>query len=396
MTRRFGVSAVIGRSFSWTEKVLFKPFSAGKWLRLVVISFLAGSVGYSGRLHMPDLPSRRDRARASAPASPGGTGVSAPAPSSGAEASAPSSPAAPEQKKEKEDPFPKLRDRVLAKMGPALHQARAWAAAHWPLVGTAAAVLILAMVFFMWLHARFTFVWFNAIRENTGDISGPFDLYAGPGNSLFRLNLALSLFSLLVAAGLLYWGAHAARTLGMWSPDYKWELGAFFEAFGRPLAALLAMGLLEGLFYFFLYHFVVTIMAMDDARVAASLGKFLGVLRGRVTAVFVYVLAWIVLKFVAAIMAMVVAVIAVLGLLAAGAILLGVPYLVLAKIMGLKVLAAVLMAVIGLPFFALSVVFLICLQLPFAVFFKSFSLHFMSSLECGYDPLPLEPAEAAE
>ena len=48
VTNCYNSATVIGRSFSRTGEMLFKPFSLKKWLRLLLIAFIAGAFSYSG------------------------------------------------------------------------------------------------------------------------------------------------------------------------------------------------------------------------------------------------------------------------------------------------------------------------------------------------------------
>ncbi|MBU1995916.1 MAG: hypothetical protein KKF78_02035, partial [Candidatus Omnitrophica bacterium] len=45
---------------------------------------------------------------------------------------------------------------------------------------------------------------------------------------------------------------------------------------------------------------------------------------------------------------------------------------------------------LGIPFALATFILLISIGLPFAVFFRNFSLYFISSLDCGYSPLSLD------
>ncbi|MEI7997878.1 MAG: hypothetical protein WCH62_00005, partial [Candidatus Omnitrophota bacterium] len=46
--------------------------------------------------------------------------------------------------------------------------------------------------------------------------------------------------------------------------------------------------------------------------------------------------------------------------------------------------------IFGVPYVLLGIVVLCCIELPVSVFFRTFSLYFLSSLNCGYMPLAFE------
>jgi hypothetical protein len=84
----------------------------------------------------------------------------------------------------------------------------------------------------------------------------------------------------------------------------------------------------------------------------------------------------------------------VLLLLLAAGIVAGLLYLLTVTLFGAQALFYALAILIGLPFLTAAILILLALNLPFAVFFKNLSLYFLSSLECGYTPLPLESEES--
>lgn len=359
---------LIGRSFHRTRDMLFRPFSFKKWLRLILITFLAGAYGYSGM----GSGSSSSPSSSSTSSSSGGTpgaGVSGavkdPAPTSAGSS---------------------WKDRVGGISARVIN----WAKEHKAWLAGATAALSPILVLFLWLRARFEFVWFNAVRENTSDISGAFDQFARPGNSLFRFYLLLLVLTLLYLAGMSAWGWSAVKSLtrseGIWST---------LRPFIPIVLALLSTGIAGFFFFFFLDHCVVAVMGTDNARFGESFRKSLGILRARKLDFLIYLLIWIGLRVVAGVLMFIATLAVAIALLLAGAVVFGGLYLVVFKALAAKWVFFILAALAGVPFGIVSILLLYSIQLPAAAFFRAFSLHFLSSLDAGCAPLSLDPDPAA-
>ncbi len=138
--------------------------------------------------------------------------------------------------------------------------------------------------------------------------------------------------------------------------------------------------------YLAIDHFVVTIMAIDNCPFKAAWQKFINIYKGNQKEFWFYLLVLMGLGIICGIIALVIILACLIPILLVGALLFGIPYL-LFKMGAIFIIIAI---ILGIPFIALTLALLMSINLPLAVFFRSFSLYFLSSIECEYNPLPLE------
>jgi hypothetical protein len=128
----------------------------------------------------------------------------------------------------------------------------------------------------------------------------------------------------------------------------------------------------------------------------SAFATWLGIAWRRKGAFALYFVTWLALKIAALIMITILALGLVAAFLVVGAAVFGIAYLVLVSLLKLKALFVAVALILGVPFGALLMVMILAVRLPFAVFFQSFALYFLSSLECGYEPLPPGTEDAGE
>jgi hypothetical protein len=341
----FDIGGAVGRSFERTRDMLFGPFSLKKWLRLLVISLLAGASGYAGwQGGFNQRPGKASQEIATATSS-----------------------VDPEAARRFKEAVSQLWERVPLKGGVA-----------------AGGSVALALLFFLflWLNARFEFVWVNAVRENTAEISGPFDAYARQGNSLFFFNLAVAAAWLLL---LLLVGGWAGKTLLSANGAIPWTFARAAKALA-PHASLLVVGaLFQAFLQVLVVPFMVPLMASENLTAWPALRRWLGIARGRKADLFWYVLAWMGLRLGALILALSGVIAVGMACLMAGGVLVGASYLIFFKALGLKVLTVVVILMMGPPLVFLAVLLVLAVQLPFSVFFRAFSLQFLAAAAPGHD-----------
>jgi len=157
------------------------------------------------------------------------------------------------------------------------------------------------------------------------------------------------------------------------------------------LVAVLVM-ILFSIIALFVDHFVVPIMAADQCDFTPGVGKFIAVFRKFPGDFLIYLLVMIGLGILTVIINFFLAFFCIILLIFLGAVVFGALYFLVGVALKAQLAFAVLAIVLGVPSFILMLIILFSLQLPFAVFFRSLSLYYFSSLDCGYSPLPLQDA----
>ncbi len=351
--RKVKMSILIGESFDRMVEMLFRPFSAKKWFRLTLIALLAGMLfGANG--------------------SGGGGGNSSNAPKETkavsvdhAKTQAQAGEASSTTEKPAQSPEDARRALTIAIA-----------------VISVFAILGLAFIIFMtWIGARFKFVWFNAVVNNTTAIKEPFSAYKKEGNSFFRLSILLFLIFvlmiILVAAFIIY----AMIYHGAFQQGFKWTPVAALKIFLAPGIAGIISLIAFFIFTFYVDHLLVPIMAMNRCAVLTGLGKLGSILGRNWKDVALFTLIFFVLSLVGGTLAGFAALIVFLVLVLAGALIFGLPYLILGMLLKLKYAFIAYSIAVGVPFLCLAVMTLLAVSLPLAVFFRAFSIKYLLSLD---------------
>jgi hypothetical protein len=362
----------ISRSFKRTGLILFKPFSLKKWLCLLFIAWLSGSLGYGGMSF--NVPSPHKFPKRKAHLLP--------------DASHESSPEVLLCRQDYSRPRP-----------PGVKQSlKRWYYRGSGLAKPILAFIIGVVVFFAlaviavlsWLCARFKFIWFRSVAANDASIASPFREYREEGNSLFALYIMLFLLFWAFLGGLAYWVYRAGVGSGVFGGGAEWTLVKVLNIFVFPIMLFAAGILLMVLVYVCIDHFVVPIMALQRCRFSPAWRKFLEILKDNWKDFFLYLLVLIGLGIAAGMMVLIAAIFCVLAIVVAGLVVFGIPFLLLVSLLQSKLLYLVVVVILGVPFAVISIALMASINLPVAVFFRCFSLYFLSGLRCGYAPLPLD------
>ena len=153
------VTEPISQSIQWTQKMLFRPFSVGKWCVLGFCAFLAGLAEGGANYRFNGNPFTPGR-----------------------------------------DPDSKVFQEIGA-----------WISAHLPLVigiGLAILVLVLALsLVLLWLSSRGHFMFLDGVIHDRAEVVAPWKRFRALGNSLFVFRLVVGFGGLaaLLLIGLLGW-----------------------------------------------------------------------------------------------------------------------------------------------------------------------------------------------
>ncbi len=396
--RTISFEKLLQKSIDRTVLILFKPFRLKKWLFLVLIAYLAGAMGGGGN-------------------SGGGNSSSR---TKDSEAWAQETSLATEAENLRDDEiFESLKGEVLSVAGddsdyyeeyisvPPKPKSDNKAVELWqslkeavgsPLGVTIVTCLALAVIgillVFTWLGARFRFIWFESIVKNDASIKAPFFKYAAQGDSLFGLFVVLACASLSSFGLLAWWGYSAVAATGILRGE---EPGVWAVVGGLvPVVLVLILLLvLLGILALFIDHFVVPIMALEGCGFKAAWRKFTAMLSQNTKDFVLFCLLTLGLAIATSVMLLIVIWLLILLGLLAGGLLFGLLYLLIVSLLKLKLLFTIVAVLIGVPLGLAAIAVLMCIPLPVAVFYRCFSLFFLSSLNGGYTPLALEEAAAA-
>jgi hypothetical protein len=351
------MGTLVDLSIKRTGLILFKPFSIKKWLCLLLIASLAGTVGgggNSGSGHHKEANATQNEQQIL---------------------------------KNKPETLPfqyqqgaKKLENITKKYH---HKSNLYRKiksffGSLPPAIMAIAVLIglILIILLLWLSCRFKFVWFDSIIKNDASIVEPFKKYKKEGDSLFEFYLFIILA--LIAFGILIAGFGLLTSSLLYVTIWIFIL--------LVIAAIIFLLLL----FLIIEHFIVTIMAMDNCLFNEAWDKFKEIYHANQKELWFYLLVIIGLGIVCWIIETIATLIWVLIILLAAAIFFGIPYLLIGVLLKLTPIFIAYAVLAGIPFVAIVIILLLSIGLPIAVFFRSFSLYFISSLQCPYNPLPLE------
>lgn len=180
-----------------------------------------------------------------------------------------------------------------------------------------------------------------------------------------------------------------AQLLEFFGGNASWTIMKFINIFIFPGLVFLAGMIFLAILGTFIDHFVVTIMAIENCRFKTAWQKFVAIFKQNTGEFFLYILLLIGLGILCGIIAIFVAIACIVVILIVGAILFGLPYLLIGILLKANIIYIIFAVILGIPFLIAACLLLVSVGLPFAVFFRSLSLYFLSSLRCGYEPLSL-------
>lgn len=245
------------------------------------------------------------------------------------------------------------------------------------LIITGIFLVIGLVVLFIWLSARFKFIWFESIVKNDASIKTPFKNYEKEGNSLFKFFLILiacfmGLLLLMAACGILIYSG----------PHFVIALSISIVIFIIAVILFILLGVC-------IEQFVVPIMALEKCSFVSAWKKFTPILKSNATDIALYFLVLLGLYIASIILSFILFIGVTLAALLCALVIFGAPYLILAVLLKAKIIFYVISLIFFIPFITVFILAIVSVKLPFAVFFRSFSLYYFASLNCGYSPLPL-------
>jgi len=362
---------LIDKSVKRATFILFKPFSLKKWLLLLFIALMAGALGGNGNS-----------------GGSGGGGKSQDAE------------AVPAQEQSVFDVYSE-QDEVsdqtldydsLTQASQQEDRVIPSKKAMFILMPLFVILVLFLIFFFTWISSRFKFIWFNSIVNNDVSIKEPFRRFKAEGNSLFKFYLVMFIIVLFFFGLLVLWGYLAGSSAGLLEPGAQWTFAKGFQAFALPLLILIAGITVLALFNVCIEHFVVTIMGLERSCFLTAWRNFAAIAKENLKDIFLYFLVLIGLAIACGIIGLFIVIFAIIGIVIVGGLVFGLSYALFVALLKAKVIFYIFCVIVGIPFAIAAILLLLCTQLPFAVFFRCFSLYYLSSLNCGYVPLVLDEA----
>jgi len=379
--RQVITGTLIAKSVERTKLILFNPFSIKKWLKLLFIACLAGAIG-AGSVNSGSPRGKKSKSVVKNHADSGYNTKAL-------------------QKKygnsdnSYQGQVEKKRDNIRSDSSKTYSFSRNSKLDYIVITTIFLIVLFVIVLFIIWLGARFKFIWFNAIVNNVSFIKEPFGRYEAEGNSLFKFLIALFLVFLVFAGLIALWCYPLGVSAGIFKSGAHPSFLDIVRAFAVPLLVFGIGIILFMVLGVFIDNFVVTIMGIDHCSFRPAWGNFMNIVRQNRNDFLLYLLVIIGLGIAAGIIVLLIAVICFLAILIAGGLILGLLYLLIVVLMKAKMIYIIFAIIAGIPLLAAAIILFLSINLPFAVFFRSFSLYFLSSLDCSYYPLPLDNVEQA-
>lgn len=351
---------IINSSASWTITVLFKPFNFKKWLILTFVVIMAGAMsnGCNFRSGFGGQDGNHGSVREEQAAK------------SGCQDSCSERKITPAEKK-----------------------------TAITVVAIVAAFILALAILFTWLCSRFSFVFIEDIIKNDASIRAPFSANAGIGNSYFRFNVVV-MFIFLAALGalifMLVMAVIKSGLTGVSNPTSE-QLLRFFIMLIPVIVAGIAVFSIAALAGLITVDFVLPIMYKERLRILSAWGKAWALVRKNIWNFAVYVLIKIGLGIGAAIAYLVIFIAAFL-IIAVPIVLLIVALYFLSKAVPPAAVMPYYITVgaILTPVCLFLLYCLMALNLPFAVFFRSYSMKFLERLDPQYALIQTEKQVAPQ
>jgi len=239
---------------------------------------------------------------------------------------------------------------------------------------------------FTWLSSRFHFVWYDAIVLNDSKIKGPFKKYKKEGNSLFQFYMLTYVVWLAVIAGLGTWGYKIVTS--------QKEVGPHLLQLASPILLFILFALASCLVYFVTRHFIVPIMVIENCRIKDAFRRMARIYEERTREIWLFLLVFLGLSIVGAIAMTLVTLSILVTVFLIALLVFGLFYFLIAFLLKAKFVFWVLVVVGGVPLGVAGLLALLMTGLPVAIFFRNFSLYFLTSLDCGINPLVIPEEEA--
>ena len=378
--RDIKMTDIIYRSFVRTSNILFDHFSLKIWLKLAVIAFFAGSL-FSFNLNY------HSRGQAQHPFS-GSKSISSTQKVGSVRGSSATSKiskaSVPTSSSDKRTGFVQKSWKERLASIPKI----AWYIAPVILI-----IFVFFVLLFAWINSRFRFIWFHAIATRDVTIVEPFHRHRPQGNSLFRASLLFSLAGLVLILGLAGDLIYFTYRAGAFTPGFIWSGAFVFRLIIGPLICFVLFALLSIFISVMINHFVVPVMALDKISFLPAFKKVWGIFEANKKDVVLFYLLMFLLSIASSAISLTLAILCLIVVAVAGFLIFGLGYLLLVVAIKAMPLFIAYGIIFGVPFLAVTYLLFVFISLPFAVFFRSYSIEYLCAINCGYSYENLESYE---
>jgi len=366
--RTVKISTLISNSFERMVEILFKPFSVKKWLKLLLIAFLAGALsgGNGGGGGNSNPPAKKQEVRTATSQDSSGASAANAVSAQGPAAQGAAQSAATSNKTTSEP----------ARKAPPL----AFIAI---IIGIILSLLLGIIILMTWIGSRFRFVWFNAVVNNSTDMLEPYYRHRVEANSLFRFSMAVFVLFVLFIVAEIAWILYKLFKYGAFNQGFVWSVPAGLDIFLLPVMLLILVLVILIVLTVIIEIFGVPMMALDGSSLGSALKKFRNIFASNWRDVLLFLLILILLGIVAGAAQMALIIGALLAVVLVGLVILGIPLIIMGMLKA-KIIFLIYAIVAGTPFLIIAIIVLIATTLPFAVFFRLLSINYLVSLDCGY------------
>jgi len=351
---------IISASLEWTTAVLFRPFSPKKWLILTFIAFLAGAIaGGNSNLNFRERNSRTREASAAQQYEQESFQT--------AKISSPKQKSV--SKKEAENFFKK------ATAGPAIF-----------IVILAVIAGIILFVILLWLCSRFYFIFLEDVVKNDASIVVPFKNNKAIGNSFFKFNLIFIFLVICIVALIVFLGFVSLSNIGAFNKNASIGFWKILSAMLPAILLLVFVIIVCALIGLIMNDFVTIVMFKDRIKIAQAIKKVFSTLILNKLNFILYVLIKIGLVISSSIIYSIASFVAVMSLIFPVAIVASVFYFIFKVIpKDIQSIFMIVVVLAAIPVILFLWYCLICMYLPFAVFFRAFSVKFFGRLDNRYN-----------
>ncbi len=352
--KKHSYGKLIGMSWGWAKEILFRPFILKKWIMLAVIIFLAGQMGgginLNFNLNRADFEGFIGQINEKAP------GVVMP-----------------------QAPDLSIDPQILTQA---------------IIVGAFIVIFIgIFILLWLWVNSNFSFVFIDSIVRNDASLRVPFHRNKAQGNSYFRWNIVFGLMSLLVFGGIILLPAMQLIRSGAFTAA-PIDIRQILLVISRYVPVLLGAGMIFFLIAFFTRNFVLPVMYKKKIGILSAWKVFLGILRKNAGEMLKYILVRIALFILVIIIAIIVAIIGIIALLLVGALVGLIGWLIYAVTPApAKGVVGTVLGIAAVPIFAFLGFLFIILFIPIPVFFRTFSIHVLGSIDESLDIFAPKTAE---
>lgn len=252
-------------------------------------------------------------------------------------------------------------------------------------------ITIFVIILFFWLSARFDFIWLHSLMTGEVSIRRPFREYQKEGNSLFGFILLFNLITGVVI------GLLAAWLIGVLTLQNirEWNFAMVFAQAAAPAALAVLLIIAGSFFIFYVNHMVIPVMALQRVKFMAAWRIVAGIYNSRRADMLMIPFVFLGIAIMAGILGFLVMMLVWLAGLLPAAIVGGILYFLFYQLLSVQYAGAAALVILGLGWFLVVFVASLLAILPLFVFKRYFTLHFLSSLDCGIDPMRISATPAA-